>query len=156
MQVNSSPGEQDALAVDRLSVDVDKLMLISSFLDADGMLFDSPRGGLGLAFPDGGGFDAAGDDRMYDGLDDSLDDNVEDAAFGVSGGAGFGGAHARAPPPGGRVAPFIGKLFEIATRHPTICSFGADGDTLVVLDPKVQQGPRACTMRCYRHTRERL
>eukprot|EP00613_Pedinella_sp_CCMP2098_P052960 CAMPEP_0171887594 /NCGR_PEP_ID=MMETSP0992-20121227/42546_1 /TAXON_ID=483369 /ORGANISM="non described non described, Strain CCMP2098" /LENGTH=107 /DNA_ID=CAMNT_0012514387 /DNA_START=138 /DNA_END=457 /DNA_ORIENTATION=- len=37
---------------------------------------------------------------------------------------------------GRRVAPFISKLYDIATRHPEMCGFGESGDSLVVHDEK--------------------
>jgi hypothetical protein len=34
-----------------------------------------------------------------------------------------------------RVAPFVAKLYDIATRFPDVCGFGEDGETVVVVDP---------------------
>ena len=36
-----------------------------------------------------------------------------------------------------RVPPFVSKLYDLVQRFPTVCSFGPDGESILMHNPKV-------------------
>ena len=37
-----------------------------------------------------------------------------------------------------RMAPFVSKLYDLVQRFPTVCSFGPDGESIIMHNPKVK------------------